>query len=47
MKKFATRSFVGLALLLLTACAATTGGEDIRVKCPSCGYEFDVERYGH
>lgn len=47
MKKFAAWSVMVLIALSLTACAATTGGEDMRVKCPSCGYEFDVERYGH
>lgn len=33
-----------LSLLLVTACANPGAGDPLRVKCPACGYEFDVER---
>ncbi|HKJ04177.1 MAG TPA: hypothetical protein VJ974_01160 [Geopsychrobacteraceae bacterium] len=46
MKKIASWSVLVMVALTLTACAASTSGESQRVKCPSCGYEFDVERYG-
>lgn len=46
MHRAGTWLIMGLVLLLLTACTATTGGEKIKVKCPACSYEFDVERYG-
>jgi predicted small secreted protein len=46
MKQMAIWVVLGLSMLLLTACAATTGGKGKEVACPSCGYEFDVERYG-
>jgi hypothetical protein len=47
MKKLAVWSVLALVALSLTACATTTASEDARVKCPSCGYEFDVDRHGH
>ena len=47
MKKFAAWSVLVMLALSLAACAATTAGDDVRVKCPSCGYEFDVDRHGH
>jgi predicted small secreted protein len=46
MKKLVTLSVLLFALLSLSACASMSGGDPIKVKCPSCGYEFDVERYG-
>ncbi len=46
MKKLVIWSILAITALSLTACAATTGEEAMKVKCPSCGYEFDVERYG-
>jgi predicted small secreted protein len=46
MKKFSVWSILVLLALSLTACAATTGGESVKVKCPSCGYQFDVDREG-
>jgi hypothetical protein len=38
-----------LALLLaasLSACAATSGGEMAKVKCPACGHEFTPKPVG-
>lgn len=46
MKKVALWVLISAFALSFAGCA-TMGGEDVRVKCPSCGYEFDVERYGH
>ncbi len=45
MKKLVLWTLISAFVLSMAACA-TTGGEAMRVKCPSCGYEFDVERYG-
>lgn len=45
MKKFAALSVMAILALTLSACA-TTSGENVRVKCPSCGYQFDVETKG-
>ncbi len=46
MKKIVSWLILSIAVLSLTACAATSGGETMKVKCPSCGYEFDAEPYG-
>ena len=43
MKKMATWLVLILMSLSLAACAGTMGGENVKVKCPSCGYEFNVE----
>ena len=47
MKKIAMWAMISAFALSLVACAGAGGDEEkMRVKCPSCGYEFDVERYG-
>ena len=33
-------------VLMLTACANPGKGDAPRVKCPACGYQFDVEHKG-
>ena len=43
MKKLALWTIISMFTLGLGACAGGSGGGDVRVKCPSCGYEFDVE----
>ncbi len=43
MKKFLMWTMVSLFALSLMACAGTMGNGDVKVKCPSCGYEFDVD----
>ncbi len=38
-----------LAILLIASLCACTGGSGkngVRVKCPACGYEFDVDTKG-
>ncbi len=42
MKKVMNWSILLLVLFSLTACVAATSGDPIRVKCPSCGYEFEI-----
>ncbi|HKJ05489.1 MAG TPA: hypothetical protein VJ974_07830 [Geopsychrobacteraceae bacterium] len=46
MKKLAILIIISAFALSLGACAGKSSDENLRVKCPSCGYEFDVERYG-
>lgn len=46
MKKLVTWTLVSLFALSLVACAGMSGGDAVKVKCPSCGYEFDVEGGG-
>ena len=46
MKKAFVWTIISLCALSLVACAGSKGGSDVRVKCPSCGYEFDVEAAG-
>ena len=43
MKKHLQLTTAALLLLALTACAGANAGKDVRVKCPACGYEFNVE----
>jgi hypothetical protein len=31
------------SLFIITACAGSGAGDAARVKCPACGYQFDVE----
>ncbi|MDT8419837.1 MAG: hypothetical protein RQ754_05345 [Desulfuromonadales bacterium] len=47
MKKLVLWVLISAFALSLTACAGGLTSENIRVKCPSCGYEFDVDRHGH
>jgi hypothetical protein len=42
MKTFVTVLLVGMLALSLGACAKKASGEKVRVKCPACGYEFEV-----
>lgn len=42
MKKAISMLLLVLFAASLTACATTTGTDAQRVKCPACGYEFDV-----
>ena len=42
MKKLALWIMISAFALSLTACAGMNKDEDLRVKCPSCGYEFSV-----
>jgi len=46
MKKFFILSAAALLMFTLTACAGSNAGKDVRVKCPACGYEFDVDSSG-
>lgn len=46
MKKLAIWTVMALVALSLTACATTSGGDNVKVKCPSCGYQFDVDEKG-
>ncbi len=46
MKKLMNWSILLLVLFSLTACVAATNKDPIRVKCPSCGYEFDYNYEG-
>jgi len=43
MKKSLSWLIMGLLVMSLAACATTNKGmEGAKVKCPACGYEFDV-----
>lgn len=42
MKKLMTLVMVTMLAFSLSGCATMKGGEKARVKCPACGYEFDV-----
>lgn len=42
MKKLMSWSILVLMMVSLSACAATTAKKTTKVKCPSCGYEFEV-----
>lgn len=46
MKKMLSVVLVTAIALSLAACAATSGGEKMRVKCPACGYEFQAPASG-
>lgn len=44
MKKLVYWAIISAFALSLMACAGSTmGGESIKIKCPSCGYEFDTQ----
>lgn len=46
MKKLAVWIMISAFALSLAACAGSSGGGDtVRVKCPSCGYQFDAEEH--
>lgn len=42
MKKLIMVLMVGMLALSMGACAKKMDGEKARVKCPACGYEFEV-----
>ncbi|WP_291317263.1 hypothetical protein [Desulfuromonas sp.] len=42
MKKLISVLLVSVLALSLSACAGMKKGEAARVKCPACGYEFEV-----
>lgn len=46
MKKLMTLVLLTMLAFSLSACATMKGGEKARVKCPACGYEFDVPAGG-
>ncbi len=39
MKKLAATAVLLVMAVVLTACA-TPSGQQVKVKCPACGYEF-------
>ncbi len=39
MKKLVTFTMIALFAVSLVACAQS-GGKQVKVKCPACGYEF-------
>lgn len=42
MKKLLSYLILMLAALSLAACAGKGGKETAKVKCPACGYEFQM-----
>jgi uncharacterized integral membrane protein len=42
MKKLINWTVLLLIILLLSACVAASNKGPVKVKCPACGYEFDV-----
>jgi len=42
MRKVISVLLLGMLALSLAACAQKAGSEKVRVKCPACGYEFEV-----
>ena len=47
MKKLAIWTIFSLFSLTLVACAGMSGERDVKVKCPSCGYEFHTDMTGN
>jgi len=47
MKKLMNWSILLLMVVSLSACATMGEKKMTKVKCPSCGYEFDVPVEGH
>ena len=45
MRKFVWAIFAALTLTSVVACVSPKA-KSIRVKCPACGYEFDVQPQG-
>lgn len=43
MKKLVMWTVITAFALSLAACAGMNGSKTMHVKCPSCGYEFDVQ----
>ena len=46
MKKLVSLLLLVLFAVSVTACAPMTKQDKSRVKCPACGYEFDVPMGG-
>lgn len=47
MKRLFIWTVISIFALSLAACAgSSSGGDPVKVKCPSCGYQFDVEEHG-
>jgi len=46
MKKLLILVTAGILAISLTACAKKMETEKTRVKCPACGYEFEVPAGG-
>lgn len=44
MKKLATWILIALVAFSVSACASMGSGSGTKVKCPSCGYEFEVPK---
>lgn len=42
MKQLVTLVLLATMVLVSTGCVSKKAAEDVRVKCPACGYEFDV-----
>lgn len=42
LKKLACVAITLLLISSLTGCAGTSTADPARVKCPACGFEFDV-----
>ena len=42
MKKSLSWLIMGLMVMSLAACATTKSMDGMKVKCPACGYEFEV-----
>lgn len=42
MRQLVTLVLLAVMVLVSTGCASTKTTEKARVKCPACGYEFDV-----
>ncbi|WP_172399624.1 hypothetical protein [Geothermobacter hydrogeniphilus] len=46
MKKLVVLLVAGVLALSLAACAQKASSEKVRVKCPACGYEFELPPHG-
>lgn len=46
MKKLVTLVLAAMMVVSLSACATHAKKKTIHVKCPACGYEFDVPVQG-
>lgn len=42
MKQLITLILLAMMILVSTGCVPKKGAEKARVKCPACGYEFEV-----
>jgi predicted Zn finger-like uncharacterized protein len=42
MKKFILLLSAVFMVASLSACASMIGGNDVKVKCPACGHEFNA-----